>query len=342
MKLVETSGDAMAIGRATGEALREEIRDHLARFPQRPEDKPAWEQRLPAFLETLKKHLPQVLTEMNGTAEGAGVSREDIYRLNQPMYPNSLVVREGCTNVAFAGGPDGPIWGKNNDGGRPDDRRPPCARLIRRDGAIPNVVFTFCGMVATTDGMNAEGLAVGHSSVGSVFQQSDRHVPIRLWAYEAMLQCRTTQDFVRFMSSRPTRGKGYSMVCVDRDGATCSVEAPCPIVQVRRPETNPGHTYCVNCYLSPALAEADRRKPEGKRNALARSRFFEQRLAEPLEFGLEDMKQILRHHGDPSICRHGDKDLSYTEYSMIGLPRCGRVLYLDGSPCCGEYLAVRI
>ena len=52
-------------------------------------------------------------------------------------------------------------------------------------------------MVATTDGMNAEGVAVGHSSVGSIFQQSDHHVPIRLWAYECMLKSRSTEEFVR-------------------------------------------------------------------------------------------------------------------------------------------------
>jgi len=340
MKLVEVSGDAKAIGRATGEALRDEIRDHLERFPQREHEKSEWSRRLPAFLDTLKAHLPEVLAEMDATAEGAGVPVEEIYRLNLPLYPNSLVVDEGCTNVAFADGPDGPVWGKNNDGGKPHNRRPPCARVVKRDDAIPNVVFTFCGMVATTDGMNAEGLAVGHSSVGSVFQQSDRHVPIRPWAYEAMLACRTTEEFVRFMASRPTRGKGYSMVCVDRKGVACSVEAPCPIVQVRRPEGDVPHTYCVNCYLSRPLTEADRRKPEGKVNALSRSRFFQGKLAEPLDFSVADMKAILRHHGDPSICRHGGKDLSFTEYSMIGLPQERRVLYLDGSPCEKKYLAV--
>ncbi|MCK4590475.1 MAG: hypothetical protein KAT86_01875, partial [Candidatus Latescibacteria bacterium] len=213
MKIVEVSGDPRTIGRCTGEALREEIREHLA-FPY-VVDRADWEQRLPVFLSTLRRYLPDVLEEMEGTAQGANIPLDDILRLNLPMYPDELNITEGCTNIVFADGPDGPIWGKNNDGLVGEERRPACARLVRRKYGIPLLIFTFCGMVATTDGMNAEGLAVGHSSVGSVFQQSDDHVPIRLWAYEGMMHSRTTAEFVRHMISLPTRGKGYSILCVD-------------------------------------------------------------------------------------------------------------------------------
>ena len=84
------------------------------------------------------------------------------------------------------------------------------------------------------DGMNAEGLAVGHSSVGSIFQQSAHHVPILLWAYEGMMHSRTTGDFTRHMAKLPTYGKGFSVVCVDRQGRTCSIEPPCPLIQILR------------------------------------------------------------------------------------------------------------
>ena len=67
MKIVEVSGDPCTVGRCTGEALREEIREHLE-FPYTV-DRPAWEQRLPVFLATLKRYLPDVLEEIKGTAE---------------------------------------------------------------------------------------------------------------------------------------------------------------------------------------------------------------------------------------------------------------------------------
>ena len=252
MKIIEVSGSPREIGNLTGEALREEIHEHLALFPPNI-DSAVWAQRFPRFLETLKTHLPAVLAELEGTAAGADLPLDTIFQLNLPMYANELVVDEGCTNVVFSGGTDGPLWGKNNDGHPKDERRPACARVIHRNDAIPMVNFTFCGMVATTDGMNAEGVAVGHSSVGSVFQQSDDFVPIRLWAYECMMQSRTTSEFVRRLSQLPTRGKGYSHVCVDAEGVMCSIEAPCPTMQVRNPEPDARHMNCVNCYQLPTL-----------------------------------------------------------------------------------------
>ncbi len=341
MKVIEVSGSPREIGALTGEALREEIREHLSRFPLNI-DSTVWGQRFPRFLETLKTHLPAVLAEIEGTASGADISLDAIFQLNLPMYANELVVDEGCTNIVFNDGSDGPLWGKNNDGLAKDTRRSACARVIHRNDAIPMISFTFCGMVATTDGMNAEGVAVGHSSVGSVFQQSDDFVPIRLWAYECLMQSRTTSEFVRRLSQLPTRGKGYSHVCVDANGAMCSIEAPCPMIQVRHPAPEARHMNCVNYYQLPTLADADRRTESGKCNAKARQHFLEQSLSELSDYSLVDMKRILRHHGSPSICRHGGPDDSHTEYSMIGMVQPRRVLFVDENPCQNIYQEIQL
>ncbi|MCG2739088.1 MAG: C45 family autoproteolytic acyltransferase/hydrolase [Syntrophaceae bacterium] len=337
MKVLEVSGDARMIGRLTGEAVREQTRDRLATMP--PIEAAVWKKRLSRFVETLRKYLPGVLEEMEGTAEGVGVPADDILRLNFQMYDHELGL-EGCTNVVFAAGPDGPIWGKNNEGSAEESRRPPCLRIIRRRGSIPLAAVSFCGTIGM-DGMNAEGLASGHSSVGSVFQQSDYHVPILLWEYEGMLTCRTTEQFVRHMCSLPARGKGYARAVVDRAGAICALECPCPMTQVRKPTLPGGHMQVVNCYQLPTLAEADRRNPRSKRNALARAEMLKTMLAGDVEFSLADMKSLLRHHGEPSICRHGG-DGSLTEYSLIGLPRDGRLLYVDGYPCENEYAEITL
>jgi len=235
MKLIEVSGDGRTIGRQTGEALREEIHYMLEHW-RIAERHPEWERTRPTIVATLQRHLPEVLAEMQGTAEGANVPEELILKLNVPMYNfRSTLDLGSCTNVAFADGPDGPIWGKNNDGGPPGDQAPPVARLVRRGDGIPQLNFTFCGMVATLDMMNAEGLAVGHSSVGTVFGQSDYFAPIRLWGYDAMFFCANVAEYVRFMASTPLRGKGYSSVAVDAGGVICSLEQPCPLTQVRMP-----------------------------------------------------------------------------------------------------------
>ncbi len=343
MKLVEASGDARTIGRITGEALREEIRQYceLVKLDTRMPD---WDDHWPIIRATLEREIPLCLEEMEGTAEGANLPLKTILKINVPSYGTALDPQQECTNIGFSAGPDGPIWGKNNDGGPPGKQGPPVARLVRRNDGVPQLNWTFCGMLATIDGFNAEGVGVGHSSVGSVFGQSDHHVPIRLWAYEGLFRCRSGEEFVRHMCALPTRGKGYSSVVVDASGYMCSLESPCPLGQVRRPE--PGETYmnCSNYYQLPALSEADRRPPEGKVNAIARAEMLDARFRGGKGGrDLEAMKQVLAYHGNPGICRHGAHDRSHTEYSMIGLCAERKALFLHGYPCeVGTYTEVQL
>jgi hypothetical protein len=369
MRVVESSGTPQQIGETTGEALAGDIRQHLGQFPMR--QWPAFEARLPDFVATLERHLPNVLQEIRGLARGAGVEDREILRLNLPLYANdldqagqpALEVEEspgdGCTNFVFGDGPDGPVWGKNNDGCRP--HRPVVLRHVRPQHGLPQAVFTFAGMVATTDGMNAEGVAVGHSSVGSVFQQSDHYPPIRLWAYAAMSRARSTADFVRAMGERPLRGKGYSAVCVDAKGAAVAIDAPCPLFQARPPAAGAAGLHGVNCYQHPALLVADRRPAAGKVDAHARWHLLDRALAAgsgpPPEIdtsaGCGDLGQVplpgaagydvgfaralLHHHGDTPLCRHGAPLDYHSEYSMIGLPASRRLLFCGLHPCQQTY-----
>ncbi|MGD9496026.1 MAG: C45 family autoproteolytic acyltransferase/hydrolase [Armatimonadota bacterium] len=341
MKLVEAAGDARTIGQITGEALREEIRQFAALL-QLDRRHPQWDAHWPAIRETLQRYVPLALEEMEGTAQGADLPLQTILQINVPSYGTALDALEGCTNIGFSAGPDGPIWGKNNDGGPPGQQSPPVARLVRRNDGIPQLNWTFCGMLATIDGCNAEGLAVGHSSVGSVFGQSDHHVPIRLWAYEGLFRSRTAAEFVRHMCAVPTRGKGYSSLVVDATGAMCSLESPCPLTQVRLPEPGESYLNCSNYYQLPALSEADRRPPEGKANAIARARLLDERFLGNDRRSLADMLKVLRYHGDPGICRHGGDDGSHTEYSMVGICAERKALYLHGYPCEGEFTEVQL
>jgi len=344
MRVIEASGSPVEMGHATGEALRDEIRERIERFPSlRPTA--AFRERLPRFVDTLERRLPEVLEEIRATAAGANLGFIDIAALNLPMYANDLDLDE-CSNVVFANGPDGPVWGKNNDGNSSDltKQQNVCCRVIRPCAGIPQITFTFCGTVGFADAMNAEGLAMGHSSVGSVFQQSDHHVPVRLWAHWGLFKCRTTAEFARHMASRPLRGKGYSWVAVDRAGKAVSLEIPCPLTQVRQSTHPNGHVHCVNLYQLPCLHAADRRVPKYKVLAVARWKMLDAKLDDTHgTWDTAHMQNILRWHGDgtPSMCRHGGEDLSHTEYSMIALPAAGKMFYCHGHPCECDYAEVR-
>ena len=49
------------------------------------------------------------------------------------------------------------------------------------------------------------------------------------------------------------------------------------------------------------------------------------------------MQALLGHHGQPSLCRHGEDDGLHTEYAIVGLPREGRVRFCHGQPCQAQY-----
>jgi len=343
MTVVEARGTPRQIGHTTGEALREQIQQRLELNPPPRTEAPDWPRRRDTIRQAMHRLMPLTLAELDATAEAADVDPDRLLYINVEAQfgatpveeqPTDQVVADRCTNVVFAHGPDGPVWGKNNDRPRHEAPRPVCARVVQRDGGQAVIVFAYAGMVGMADGMNAAGVTIGHSSVGSTFEQRDDHAPMLLWAYEGLHRTRSTTEFLEHMTSRPLRGKGFSMVCVDAAGDAASIEAPCPLVQVRRPRPGTRHIACVNRFQLPAIEDADRRRPESKCNANARRDWLDQHLAGLDDPGLADMQAILRRTEEPAICR---RPPSLTEFSMIGLPAQGRVLCLYGEPTEQEY-----
>ena len=60
------------------------------------------------------------------------------------------------------------------------------------------------------------------------------------------------------------------------------------------------------------------------------------------KMSVEDMKDILKSHGEGGICRHKEKDSDDAEtiFSIIFLPKERKFIYGDGSPCKAQYIEV--
>ncbi len=338
MKIVRATGSFYEIGLAVGEETKDGIRrniDWRHSFGYGINDE--WKKGLPVFLATMEKYAPCVLEEIKGMAKGSGLPEEDILFINSPTLPfGELDIT--CTNIAF-NDVAGPILGKNNDGCDPNRGQSFYGKIAYPDHGIPFIGFAPCGMVAATDGMNAEGLAMGHSSLGSIFQQSLYHPFLKHRIYQAMSRRSTIGKFIRDVTETFCRGKGYVALLIDSSGGMCSMEAPCPLVQIRKPENARGMNV-VNCSQLPSLANADARSPEGKANAFARKKLLDELIDSGQKLDLAKMKEMLRHHGLPDICCHGengDTYKSYTEFSMIFLPRERKILHQWGNPCKGKY-----
>ena len=348
MKVFECRGTHRDIGRTIGEVLREEIRSHINGFL--PPENEAPNRKIDKFRESLARFLPEVLEQFEGMAEASGIPERRILELNLPVNIVIPDLEQECSNIVFADGPDGPLWGKNNDGNFPPNtgpvvdgkgRRPVALMKIYPNDGIPAICLTFCGWLSGGDMMNAEGVAVGHSSVGTSFQQSLSNAPLLQWLYSGMFQYKSAEDLARHVTSTALRGKGFTLAVVDKGGNMFSAELACPLAQIRRPADGDLAMNCVNHYQLPCLKDMVPKQRDQK--SLANSRERQKYLEAAVKDGdrsIEHMKKILRHHGDISICRHGGKDLAYTEYSMIGVVKEGKFLFVDGYPCEKEYLEV--
>lgn len=349
MKVIEARGTHRAIGQAIGEALRDEIRCHLEGFVL---STPAELGGATAtFRGVLGAYLPKVLEQFDGMAEGAGLPAERILALNLPVGVGaSMFASPGCTNIAFAAGPDGPLWGKNNDGHFPAEvsaprpgqgQRPRAVLKLYPPDGIPALCITFCGWLSGGDMVNAEGLAVGHSSVGSRFRQSALQVPALQWLYWILFRSKDTRSFQKNVTMLPLQGKGFSLVAVDRHGVVCGVEMACPLVQLRQPGADDRALHCVNHYELPELVDMHRRTAAGLANSVARSRLLKAEC-DAGDRSLGHLQRILRRHGEPAICRHGGADQAWTEFSVIGLPNRPALMVADGPPCTRDYAIVSL
>ncbi|MBN1553164.1 MAG: hypothetical protein JXA11_00345 [Phycisphaerae bacterium] len=348
MKIVECRGSDTKIGRTIGEALREEIQANVRGFL--PAELSVLDGKIASFHESMKRFLPEVLEQMLQAAKAAGVTDKQMLALNAPSGESDPNFYQGCSNVVFAAGPDGPLWGKNNEGRFPptdqpvvdaQGPRPVCALKLYPKQGIPAICFTFCGWFSGADMINAEGVATGHSSVGSKFQQSPRHVSVLQWLWRGMFEIRGLADYVNHVTAQPLRGKGFSQIVVDRHGQMASGELACPLAQIRWPAEGAMGMNCVNHYQLPTLEKIDARQPEGLVNSKGRQAYLDEAIVSG-DQSLAHLKNILRRHGEFSICRHGGRDACHTEYSMIGIPNQRKALLYHGYPCEGEYQEISI
>lgn len=330
LKGIECAGSSREMGRQYGEAAREEIRANCDIWYKQyaPTDEFAENTR-----RMLARHLPEALDEMRGIAEGAGVEEKLIFAANQFDTFEEMRPSPGCTSMAIAGGKDGPVLGKNNDGASADT-----VFLIREsnpDKGLPMVQVTYAGWISGLDAMNSEGLVNGHNSVGSIFDRQGDRIDIRLWIYHLMRVCRTSDELLTLLSEAPLTGKGFNIVVADISGDICVIEAAVPLTSYR----GRGHEfiYATNHFITPPLADADMRKPGKKIISIYRLGYLDWVSAVSPPKTRNDIAEILRSHQPWAPCRHGEPHESYTLWSIIGLPRERKLLVASGNPCENEY-----
>jgi isopenicillin-N N-acyltransferase-like protein len=277
--IVECRGRGRARGRAHGEALRERIAgllerwdaDVVARLGRPPTGLVADLVGTTGFVAAAERHTPDLLEEVRGIAEAAGVGYERVLALNlmdeewwltAPADP-----RDACSLLAAAGGEGHPpLLAQNMDLPEVMDGAQAIVRWDDGEGRA-GVVLTAAGMIGLT-GVNAAGLGVCVNTL-SMLNHSRAGLPVA-FVMRGVLERATAADAAAFLETVPhASGQHYALAAADGVmGYECSAAGA-----VRSDDGSGGLRHTNHPLRSADLDPA--RAPEGTPDSHTRLRALE-------------------------------------------------------------------
>ena len=334
------------MGRQIGEAAREEIRGFVEMAYERISrtirvSRPAIQNVVTQSTAFLQQYSPDLLSELRGMSEGAGVSEEDLMFL---QIRNQLTadMDSGCTSISIGksiSATGSPLIAQNWDNDAALDpftivliRRPasaPAFMSITQAGLIAYIGVSEVGMAACLNSLPAPSRAVG--------------VP-HYFTLRRLYECRNLDEAVHVIASAHRAIPASIMLATPQGPA--NLEVTIDSVHVLRPESVSPLTHTNHC-LHPELAGVNEQFDEliQSRPRLGRiNRLLE--MSRPLT--AFDLKMALRDHdGYPqSLCRHANDHSQHgyweTVFSVIMNAESCEMEICRGTPCCHEYQTYRM
>lgn len=174
--------------------------------------------RVRAMEAAARAHLPTVVEEMEGLAEGLGLPFDQVFTwcCRGDLRDD---VPEGCTTVMVPGQPR--VIAHNEDGG-PEEINDCGLLRAEPEGAPGFVAFLYPGSVpGTAFGVNAAGLVVTVNNIRAAAKPPG--VP-RMALGRAMLACRTLDEAVALIRAVPRAGGFHFAMAQAEDDRLLSVE----------------------------------------------------------------------------------------------------------------------
>jgi len=342
---LEVSGAPYEMGLQHGEALPERIRRFIDMIleavtgPERPKDQIL--KRTHAAVPLLEEHCPNLLEEIRGLADGAGISFEEAVLL-QLRGEVAQIPDGACTTYAIsgAGTTTGEMFiGQNSDMGPEQEEVGIVLKLTPARG--PRILmWTFAGHLGY-HGMNSEGVAHFANALGGgpEWKFGLSHYPLK----RMMLEQRTVGEVLTLLDRYPVASSG-NYVLRGGCGNYCNVEVTpdgyatnCPGEEGFVAHSN--HFLC-SPWACPENYESSLKDsfPRLHRmHSLIQNRFG--------QIGVDDVIEFLSdHENEPtSICRHTHEHNDHpggagkTVCALIAEPEGGRMHVCKGNPCQGRW-----
>lgn len=308
--VIEASGSNREIGRAIGEAAREQIVAQLAAYAENHAAMCgiAFAEAMEMAAEYVavgRRHLPQYVEELEGIAEAAGVPVLALAVINLGEEftcngdPAGTPAPGHCTNLAIAAG-SRVVVGHNEDWYARDVQAYAVARITTSDGtqivtAMPAGEFGFTGI-------NSHGIA----NAGNTLYANDARIGLpNYFICRWMLEARTLEETHERACHR-ARARGANHHMADAGGRIWDVETSATAAARIVAD---GHFVHTNHYLAPEMAPYEVSTSQGSRLRHARATaLLEEGRArgdEPAELAA----RILSDHANApfSICSHADE-----------------------------------
>ncbi len=208
----------------------------------------------------LAKHIPApFVEEMQGVAEGAGVSNDDILYLNIFLDIISVVSPDKaaqCSNfVALPAvtGNGSVVHGRNLDWAADPAIVPAnTVFVIKPTGGVPFICLSWPGIVGTLTGLNAEQVSMGEMTSVST-ESTLEGMPIMLLLRTVLQHSKSLDDAYHTLSAGP-RTTGYN-VMVSSGKSESAFVAEMTSRRIARIEPAGGTLVSTNHFVLPALIQ---------------------------------------------------------------------------------------
>ena len=261
-ELVKAEGSHRELGRQHGEQASESIRmhlDHIARTQKLSQD--AMQTKALKFVELFQQYCPHLLDEIEGLAEGAGITLAEGLACNL-RGELGKAPDEGCTTYVIGKSSTGEkeiLVGQNSDMSQPNIEMGYMLHL-KPIGKPQVLIWTFGGMIGY-HGMNSVGVAHFANSLGGgpAGQFGLSHYPVK----RMMLECSRVSEVLDLFQRVPLASNGNYVLC-DGAGTIIDIEANTNGPQIVD-DSHRGYIAHTNHYLWSALRHAGELRKESCR-----------------------------------------------------------------------------
>jgi len=344
--LIEASGSpyevGVAIGRAAGAAINEatlSTRGGIALATRHPDAMPMVDR----YLDATREATPNLVAEMQGIADGAGVPLLEIFIMNAAaeLHQATGFFEESCTVVGItqAGTADGSVLLAHNEDATAGWGN--YAYVVRAEPSEgpAYVAFTYAGLLLH-QGVNAAGIG----SVGNALYAQDARPGVpKLLAYRQIMSESTIEGAIRAATSS-TRAFGNNHLIANSEGDIYDVE----VTGTRWALHHAGNRFIAhgNHLVAPEMADLD------ANDDLLNSRLRQKRVERLVDsnWGRIDtgvLTGIMSDHSNypGSVCKHHvpESELEYGTIGSVVIDVTNRTLRAcAGNPCRSEWREVRL